>query len=396
MSGIRHFLLRLVVATLLAVVTTATVPHRIASREAPAWYSGDRELEERLAQSVRSATQKTLVSHPFATGSAHFDSEWLFGTYMMAAMGFGQMALEHPELAPGAGEDMDRCIEGMLGERARSYDRSKWGEDPIASLGGGHGHVAYLGYMNLALGLRRLLDRDNRWSSLNDEITGALERRILATEGFLETFPGETYPVDNASAVGSLGLHGRATGASHRRAIDAWLLRMRVHALDREGLLVQATTPRGAPRDAGRGSGTFLASYFLSYADRGASAALYDAGRHSLYRTLLGFGAMREYGGEQGGGDPGKSSKGDIDSGPVVLGLGVSSSGFSLGPSRAHGDPETFRGVYALTHLFGVPVDTSGKRTFATGGPLGDSILLAMLTAPRTFPNDPLAREELP
>ena len=123
MSGIRHFIVRLAVALILAVATTATVPHRIAAREAPGWYAGDRELQERLARSVREGTTETLLTHPFATGSAQFDSEWLFGTYMMAGMGFGQLALEHPELAASSRVDMDRCIVGMLDERSRSYDR---------------------------------------------------------------------------------------------------------------------------------------------------------------------------------------------------------------------------------------------------------------------------------
>ena len=74
---------------------------------------------------------------------------------------------------------------------------------------------------------------------------------------------------------------------------------------------------------------------------------------------------------------------GDIDSGPVVLGFGVSASGFAIGASRAHGDRETFTGLYATAHLFGAPWDEDGSRTYATGGPIGDAILFAMLTAPR-------------
>jgi hypothetical protein len=65
------------------------------------------------------------------------------------------------------------------------------------------------------------------------------------------------------------------------------------------------------------------------------------------------------------------------------MGFGVSATGFALGASRAHGDREVFTALYATTHLFGAPFDERGKRTHATGGPLGDAILFAMMTAPK-------------
>jgi hypothetical protein len=77
------------------------------------------------------------------------------------------------------------------------------------------------------------------------------------------------------------------------------------------------------------------------------------------------------------------SGRADIDSGPVVFGFGVSATGFAIGASRANDDRDAFAALYATAHLFGAPFDEAGARTFATGGPLGDAILFAMLTAPR-------------
>ena len=47
-------------------------------------------------------------------------------------------------------------------------------------------------------------------------------------------------------------------------------------------------------------------------------------------------------------------------------------------------DADAFVALYATAHLFGAPFDEQSTRTFATGGPLGDAILFAMLTAPRS------------
>lgn len=78
--------------------------------------------------------------------------------------------------------------------------------------------------------------------------------------------------------------------------------------------------------------------------------------------------------------DPGA---GDIDSGPVILGYGVSASGFAMGPARSFGDRERYAGLYATAELFGAPQrsERHGHRHL-TGGPLGDAVLCAMQTAP--------------
>lgn len=371
------FLRKLLVALPLFAGTVLTVPHRLAGWEADAHFEGDAAVQERLARGLRDTTGEELVSHPFRTGSPHFDSEWLFGTYMMAGMGFGQLALAHPEREPELRRDMERCIDGMTSDAAKAYDVTTWGEDPLAeaTLAGTRGHVAYLGYLNLVLGMLRRIDPKNRYAALNDRVSAALERRFQATTGFVETFPDATFPVDNASGIGSLGLHQRVTGASHAATILAFRERTNRLVRQDDGLLVQIVATNGAPRDVGRGSGTFLAAYFTAFADRELSASLYTAGKRALYKEYAGFGTMREHAAAH----PGSP---DIDAGPVLFGLGVSSSGFAVGPARAHGDRETFRGLVSLVHLFGLPVDSSGTRTYTTGGPIGDAILFAMLTAP--------------
>lgn len=371
------FARKLTLALAAFTVATATLPHRIAAQEADGWYDGASDLQERLANGLERTVTQDVAATPFHTGSSHFDSEWIFATYMMAGMGFGQLALERPERAGELSRWMDTCIEGAISEPARAFDKNRWNEDPLTSLSGTKHHVAYLGYLNLLLGLRRLVDPRNPYADLNDRISAALDRRLSGTDAFLESFPGVVFPVDNASAIGSLGLHQEATRSQHSAVVKRFAARVAKSARTDRGLLVQIMEPDGTPVDGGRGSGTFFASYFLSFADEDLSKSLYESGKRELYTEFLGFGAMREYARDEPG-------RGDIDSGPVVLGLGVSSSGFALGPARMHGDRDTFRGVYATAHLFGVPVDTGNVRTYATGGPIGDAILFAMLTARRT------------
>ena len=166
-------------------------------------------------------------------------------------------------------------------------------------------------------------------------------------------------------------------GESRPPEVTAWLERLPRWRDPHSGLLVQAVAMDGVtPRDAARSSGTALAAYFLSFADGPTSRALYEAMMSSCYRPVLGFGAVREYG------PRGPAlGRGDIDSGPLVFGYSISATGFALASARIQGDDERFAALYATAHLFGAPVSRDDATGFVTGGPLGDAILFAMLTA---------------
>ena len=389
---------RALLALLAFVLGLGTVPHRVCERDAGAYFDGDPKSVDALASSVATWTGEAITPSSFATGSQRFDGEWLFGTYMMAAMGFGQVALASEDAARRTESvaRMERCLDAMLSPAARVFDRDAWTLDALASVEArpgsaqDRGHVAYLGYAGLALGLHRLVVPASRFDGPHDAIVTALGRRFLAApSGLVETYPGEVYPVDNAAALGALALHARATHALPSAGLQRGLEAIRTRAVvPATGLLAQAVDPRehaaeAAARDPGRGSGTALAAYFLAYADPSLSASLYHAVHRELFRTVIGFGAVLEH--------PAScvdcKDRVDIDSGPVFMGFGVSATGFAIGASRANDDRDAFVSLYATAHLFGAPFDEVAAkgptRTYATGGPLGDAILFAMLTAPR-------------
>ncbi|HSO32105.1 MAG TPA: hypothetical protein VLT33_06310 [Labilithrix sp.] len=385
-----HLPARALLAVLAFVLGLGTIPHRVCERDAGAYYDGDARQVDALAASVGEWTAAELAPTSFATGSRRFDGEWLFGTYMMAAMGFGQVALatDDPVRRAESVARMERCLDAMLAPASRVFDRDAWSLDALASLDArpgsaqDRGHAAYLGYAGLALGLHRLVAPTSRFDRTHDALAAALARRFHASAtGLVETYPGEVYPVDNAAALGALALHAKATRALPSAGLQRGLETLRTRAVQpATGLLAQAASAEdGRPRDPGRGSGTALAAYFLAYADPALSAALYQAVHRELFRTVVGFGAVLEH--------PAScvecTGRVDIDSGPVFLGFGVSATGFALGASRVNEDRDAFVSLYATAHLFGAPFDEGASRTFATGGPLGDAILFAMVTAPR-------------
>ena len=137
--------------------------------------------------------------------------------------------------------------------------------------------------------------------------------------------------------------------------------------------------------DAPRGSGTAVASYFLSFADARLSRRLFESLRTDGLVCAIGFCGIREYA-------PGFHGKGDGNAGPMLMGVSVGATGFTLGAARAHGDRELYRDLYRSAHLAGVPV--GGGTKFAAGGTLGNALLLAMLTANRVAPPADSAADE--
>ncbi len=358
--------------------------------------SGDSEAAtiRALARGVIGWTRRGLGPGDFTTGSRRFSGEWAFGTLLMAVMGLGQLAHEAPSDEPELVRVMEELVDRLLDDSVSAFSRDAWRSDPLAGIraataqdDGLDGHAAYLGYLNLGVGLLRSISPETRHAEVGARITLALRRRVeRSPSGLVETYPRETYPVDNAALLASLHLGEAAARAPSSASLRRGLAALAASIDEETGLLLQSVdSSTGESRGAPRGSGTCLAVYFTSFVDEALSRSLWAAAKRELVGDVLGFRVVREYA---------KSAHGpaDIDSGPVVLGYGVSATGFALGAARIHGDDDLRAELYATASLFGAPtrvaIDASpsspsdGLR-FITGGPLGDALLLSMLTAPR-------------
>ncbi|MEZ4373520.1 MAG: hypothetical protein R3B07_22050 [Polyangiaceae bacterium] len=369
------------------------VPSRAFRSEASGWQAGEQRQVE-LARSVNSQLP-SVAPDKFSTGSALFDGEWAFGTGVMAAIGNAQLALQSPESRASCVSASDRALAHITSWEIRGYDRDRWGSDPLDAEDSGEAHLAYLGYLNLALSLRYALSRSSH-DALGERITDRLAAAYESSPGtLLETYPGEYYPMDNAMAVASIALRGRVDRA--RGKVDArsaqrmqigkrWATLARARYLDQaSGLLLQHSAPQetdaqstGSPR----GSGSAFAAFALNYVDDELFAELQRALRAQLLSPVLGFGLLQEFPSQV----PRSERHGDIDSGPLVFGYSISASGFMVGASRATGDDASVTSLMAMFDLLGglERRESAGgvRLSFVSGGPLADAIMLAMLTAP--------------
>jgi hypothetical protein len=355
------------------VVFASCVAARCAcGRDAEAFFDGDLATQDALARAVAQAVLERESPIFYRTGSERFDCQSAIAIYQMTLLGLGQIVIEHPDKRDAYVPAMRRAAELMLDPATMRYAAHAYGHDGVSAMGAGEGH-AYLGYVNLGLGMLRIVDPDHPLSKVHDRITAQLADRLEASQsGMIETYPHEAWPPDVAAVAGSIGLHASATHADRAGFFRAWKARFVACGVDASGYLVQRVSASCAALDAPRGSGTAIASYFLAFADRDLSRALYGA----LARgpAIDGFRGVREYA-------PGHVGSGDVNAGPILFGVSVGATGFAIGAARMNGDRDAFVELVRSASLAGVPVDVDGKRAFAVGGALGNALLLAMLTA---------------
>ncbi|WP_422769097.1 hypothetical protein ACN28C_20210 [Plantactinospora sp. WMMC1484] len=188
---------------------------------------------------------------------------------------------------------------------------------------------------------------------------------------YLPAYPGQAWPVDSTVAIASLRLHDTLLPARFDGTVDRWLSGVRQRLDPETGLLPHRVDPvRGAPVDGARGSSQSMILRFLVDVDPAFARAQYLGFRERFVATPLGLGpAVREY-------PAGTSGPGDVDSGPLLLGISLSATVVTLGAAQVQGDAALAGALANYGELAGVPVTTPWSKRYALGAvPIGDAFL---------------------
>lgn len=194
------------------------------------------------------------------------------------------------------------------------------------------------------------------------------------TDGpFLAAYPGQAWPVDSVVAVAALRLHDRIVGSRFEPVITRWLTSARTHLDPTTGLLPHRTTP---VREGARGSSQSIIQRFLPEIDPEWAGQQYSAFRRSFVDTRLGLPGIREY-------PQGVDGTGDVDSGPLIIGISASATAVTIGAARAHGDRSLAGPLTSLGESLGIPVTFANSKRYAFGIlPIGDAFLAWSFAAP--------------
>jgi hypothetical protein len=195
---------------------------------------------------------------------------------------------------------------------------------------------------------------------------------------FLTAYPGQAWPVDSTVAVAALRLHDTLLPPRFGPTIEHWLQAAHARLDPATGLLPHRADPQnGRPIEGARGSSQSIIARFLTEIDPAWGRDQYALFRQQFVATPLGVAGVREY-------PQGVAGQGDVDSGPLLLGVSFSASAVTLGAALAQGDTALADPLLHAGEFFGLPISWGGSKRYIFGVlPIGDTFLAWSKTARR-------------
>lgn len=207
-----------------------------------------------------------------------------------------------------------------------------------------------------------------------DRFTAAL---AASKTPFLPSYSGQAWPADTVAGMAGLAIRDRLLGPGHEATIARWLGDVRQRLDPATGAIPHAASfVDGTPEGGARGESLALMSLLLAEVDPVVSRQQYELLRKHFVAVAWGLPGVREY-------PRGSDGPPDIDSGPLVFGLGGPATTVAIGAARAHGDEQLAATLLDIGELVGMPFELWGSRRYVAGLlPVGDAFLVWARSAP--------------
>lgn len=186
---------------------------------------------------------------------------------------------------------------------------------------------------------------------------------------FLDSYPGQSWPVDTVVLVGALA---RADAEVGIEGAQVMLGRWRSAAAELvdpvTGLLPHRTRSDGTAVDGARGSSQSLIQTFWPDIDPLGAADSYRRFRRHFVDGCAGLIGVREY-------PKGRNGSGDVDSGPLIDGCSASATAVTFAAALRNGDLPLARTLDREAELMWTPTPTPGRRYAGGVLPVADAFL---------------------
>ncbi|MEL7222176.1 MAG: hypothetical protein AAGJ93_12710 [Bacteroidota bacterium] len=205
-----------------------------------------------------------------------------------------------------------------------------------------------------------------RFRSACDKIAESIERHHTP---FLFSYHGGCWPADNVVALASLAAHDELFEPTFATTRKAWLERIQ-EKLDTNGLVPHSVDQTyGNALQQARGSSQSLMLAFWPQIDAAFGERQYAIFKQKFQDTRFGLPGIREYVKNNNG-------FGDIDSGPVILGIGGAASIVGMGSSAQYGDVVLHVGLRNSIEGFAASFCWWGKKRYLGGVlPMADAFI---------------------
>lgn len=178
------------------------------------------------------------------------------------------------------------------------------------------------------------------------------------------------WPADMTVAMASLS-HKRLLGnQQYEGVVRDWINKLRLNLDPQTKLIPHQVDPRsGAIIEGARGSSISLMIRLLSEIDPVFAKEQYKHYQTHFVGTTLGLPSVTEY-------PNGHYGDGDIDSGPVVFGVGFAATIVSIGTHAALGNIRLADDQFNTINAFGFPFQSSNTKRYLLGQlPIADAFI---------------------
>lgn len=307
---------------------------------------------------------------------SQFAGEWAIVTLSMTAVAAANIGFDHPDAVDDGRTLAERACRAALDPGSRGFDTARWGADALTDTDASRSHLGYFGHVGMALEAYRLLGgKDPELLAKEALVVSALGKRMAAAKvPLLPTYPGERYVADNAVAHAVLALSDVGRKDAHATLLRLAMAHVASHLVDgATGVVVFGFDESFAAAGEARASGAAWSLFYWAQVDRDFVRAQASALRdHFRKRLLPGASGVCERASCTGAGD--------VDSGPLVLGVSPAATGFAIGAARIAGDEEWLSELLSTAEWAGVTLPFA-RRRYALAPLVGEAIVLAMKTA---------------
>jgi len=169
--------------------------------------------------------------------------------------------------------------------------------------------------------------------------------------------------------VASLKIHDALFQEKYDTTTMRWIAAVRQNLDPEYGLLPHSVYPNGNVREGARGSSQSLMLNFLIEIDTSFANEQFRQYKQLFLTKRLGLPGIREY-------PKGAKGYGDVDSGPVILGIGGAASIVGQRTMGKYHNWESFRGLRNAIETFGVGMTIHKKKRYLFGLlPMSDAFI---------------------
>lgn len=220
----------------------------------------------------------------------------------------------------------------------------------------------------------------SQFSMQSEQIVNALQASDCP---FPESYGGQSWPADVFVAMASVSNYDKIFAPKHQQIITDWIHLVK-DQLDPETGMVphKVDAENGKTIQGARGCSMGLILRMLGEIDPGFANEQFDIMRNIFVGKTFGLPSIREY-------PKGQHGSGDIDSGPVIFGVGFSATIVMIGTFPLYQFYNLADQQYKTVHVFGFDRKTENRKMYLFGKlPMADAFIAWGRATTLNYSND--------